>query len=176
MGQHGLASGLQLGGIAEPMLMNLLMFGVAAVAAWRIAASPFPVARAACSGWFAEMMAGLRAKRGVPLDRCGTLVGALMMVFLLPATDLLPPPRLQSLGLSALCFGACAAALSLDLLVGVADVADELIARLGRLRAIYAAVSVGGCAVGAVGLRAIGVLGNDVRDKLLELQALRERI
>ncbi len=63
-----------------------------------------------------------------------------MMVFLLPATGLLLPLRLQSLGLSALCFGACAAALLPGVLMGVAGVADALIARLGRLRAIYAAV------------------------------------
>jgi hypothetical protein len=38
----------------------------------------------------------------------------------LPATGLLLPLRLRSLGLLALWFGACAAALSLGLLVGVA--------------------------------------------------------
>ncbi|MCX2861052.1 hypothetical protein OOZ63_04280 [Paucibacter sp. PLA-PC-4] len=130
MGQHGLAPGLQLGAIAEATLLNLLMFGVAAVAAWRIAASPFPVARAACSGWFAEMTAGMRSKWGVPLNRWWTIVEALMLVFVLPATGLLLPLRLQPLGLSSLCFGACAAALSLGLLVRVADMADALIARM----------------------------------------------
>ncbi|MCU7371685.1 MFS transporter [Paucibacter sp. O1-1] len=143
---------LALGGIATAMLLNLLMFGIAAVAAWRIVAPPFPAERTAGAGWFADLTAGLRAKWGVPLDRWWTLVGALMMVFLLPATGLLLPLRLQSLGLSALWFGACAAALSLGLLLGVVGVADALIARLGRLRAIFAAVGVCGGAAGAIGL------------------------
>lgn len=143
---------LALGDVVTAMGLNLLMFGVAAAAAFRTSAPPFPAQRARTQGWFHDLAAGLRAKWGVPLDRWWTLVGALMMVFLLPATGLLLPLRLQSLGLSALWFGACAAALSMGLLVGVAGVADLLIARCGRIRAIAAAVLCCGLAVGAMGL------------------------
>lgn len=142
---------LALGGVASAMLLNLLLFVIAAVAALRLGVPPFPARPAATRGWFGDLAAGLRAKWSVPLDRWWTLIGALMMVFLLPATGLLLPLRLQSLGLSAAWFGACSAALSLGLLVGVAGVADRLIARVGRARAIAAAVLCCGLAVGGLG-------------------------
>jgi MFS family permease len=83
-----------------------------------------------------------------------------MMIFLLPATGLLLPLRLQSLQLSALWFGACGAALSLGLLAGVAGLADALIQRLDRVRAIGAALALCGLAIGLIGVcdRALGLL------------------
>jgi MFS family permease len=143
---------LALGGVAAAMVLTLLMLGVAASAAFRLGEPPFPAKRAASQGWLGDLAAGLRAKWGVPLDRWWTLVGALMMVFLLPATGLLLPLRLQSLGLSALWFGACVAALSMGVLAGVAGLADALIMRLDRVRAIFAALLVCGTAIGALGL------------------------
>lgn len=149
-GLGGLA--LALGDIAIALLLNLLLFCVAALAAWRLDPPPFPAQRAAPQGWFADLVAGLRAKWGVPLDRWWTLVGALMMVCLLPASGLLLPLRLQALGLSALWFGSCAAALSLGLLAGVAGLADALIRGCGRARAIGVAVLGCGLAIGALGV------------------------
>ena len=105
----------------------------------------------------AGRVAGRRARRtarqrGVPVDRWWTLTGALMMVFFLPATGLLLPLRIQSLGLSAGWFGACGAALSIGVMAGVAGLAGALIERLDRVRAMAAAIGVCGCAVGAAGL------------------------
>jgi len=143
---------LALGDVSLAMVMNLLMFAMATVAAFRLREPQFQAKRTATSGWLGDIGAGLRAKWGVPLDRWWTLTGALMMVFLLPATGMLLPLRLQSLHLSALWFGACGAALSLGLLLGVAGLADHLIARLDRARAMFVALLVCGLAVGAVGL------------------------
>jgi MFS family permease len=143
---------LALGGIAVAMALNLLMFGVAAIAAFRLGEPRFLPRRSPSSGWFGDLAAGLRAKWGVPLDRWWTVTGALIMMFFLPATGMLLPLRLQSLGLSAFWFGACGVTLSLGLLVGVAGAADLLIARLDRVGAISAALLVCGLAVGGVGL------------------------
>lgn len=142
---------LALGGVAEAMTLNLLLFGAAMAAAWRLAGSTPPAPRAASVGWLRDASAGLRAKWGVALDRWWTLTGALMMVFLLPATGMLLPLRLQALELSPAWFGACGAALSLGLLAGVAGLADALIARLDRVRAIGAAIAACGIAIGAIG-------------------------
>lgn len=143
---------LAAGGVAAAMALNLLMLGVATLAAFRLGEPRFQARRAVAAGWFSDLAAGLRAKWGVPLDRWWTLAGALMMVFLLPATGMLLPLRMRSLGLSALWFGACGVAMSLGLLVGVAGAADALIRRLDRARAMGVAVLVCGLAVGAAGL------------------------
>lgn len=143
---------LAVGGVSLAMAINVLLFSVSAIAAWRLVDPPAVTRRAAKAGWFSDLAAGLRAKWGVPLDRWWTLIGALMMVFLMPATGMLLPLRIRALGLSSLYFGACVAALSIGLLAGVAGLADRLIARLDRLRAVYAAVGVCGLAVGAIGL------------------------
>lgn len=142
---------LALGDLLLAMSLNLAMFALAALAAFRLEAPP-PPARRATGGWLGDLRAGLRAKWGVPLDRWWSLSGALMMVFFLPATGLLLPLRLQSLGLSAGWFGACGTALSIGLLVGVLGLADRLITRLDRVRAIGVALLLCGLAVAAAGL------------------------
>lgn len=139
-------------GVAATLALNLLPFGLAALAAWRLHPADAAPGHARGAGWLGDLGAGLRAKWGVRLDRWWTLTGALMMLFLLPATGMLLPLRLQALGLSAGWFGACMAALSLGLLLGVAGLADALIRRLDRVRAIGAAVLLCGLAVGGVGL------------------------
>ncbi|MDC8786125.1 MFS transporter [Roseateles koreensis] len=143
---------LALGGVGSTAVLNLLLCVLAALAAFRLNEPVFAARRAAAGPWFGEMAAGLRAKWGVPLDRWWTVVGALMMVFLLPMTGMLLPLRIQSLGLSPAWFGACGAALSLGLLLGVLGLADALITRLGRARAIAVAVLLCGGAAGAIGL------------------------
>jgi len=87
----------------------------------------------------------------VPLDRWWTLTGALMMVFLFPATGMLLPLRIQALGLSAIWFGSCSAALSFGLLAGMAGTADFIIDRLDRVRSMLAAVLACGLAIGLIG-------------------------
>lgn len=141
---------LALGGIGGAMALNLLLFAIAAVAAWRLAPPRFAAPRAPAGSWCGDLWAGLRAKWGVPLDRWWSLTGALMMVFLLPATGLLLPLRIQGLGLSSLWFGACGAALSLGLLLGVMGLADRLIARLARPGAMFTALAA--CALALVGI------------------------
>lgn len=143
---------LALQGPAVAMTGALLLTVAAAATAMRLDAPGTPSARAAPAGWLADVRAGLRAKWGVPVDRWWTLTGALMMVFFLPATGLLLPLRIQSLGLSAGWFGACGAALSIGVMAGVAGLAGALIDRLDRVRAMAAAIGVCGCAVGAAGL------------------------
>lgn len=143
---------LAAGGVVAAMALNVLLFAVSAIAAWRLVDPSNAMQRTARAGWFSDLAAGLRAKWGVPLDRWWTLIGALMMVFLLPATGMLLPLRMQSLGLSAIWFGACASALPLGLLIGVAGLADRLIARLDRVRAMLTAVLVCGLAIGGIGL------------------------
>lgn len=143
---------LAAGGVITALTLNLLMFGIAAVAAFRLGQPQFPARPAAAGGWLGDMQAGLRAKWCVPLDRWWTLTGALMMVFLLPAIGMLLPLRVQSLGLSSVWYGACGAALSLGLLVGVLGLADRLIARLDRVRAMFAALTLCALAVAGMGL------------------------
>ncbi|MCV2352030.1 MFS transporter [Paucibacter sp. Y2R2-4] len=143
---------LALGGVTWALALVTLLFGIAVLAAFRLDQPRFQVTARTGSSWCQDIMAGLRAKWGVPLDRWWTLTGALMMVFYLPATGMLLPLRLQSLQLSALWFGACSAALSLGLLLGVAGLADRLIHRLDRVRAIFGAIAVCGLALAAIGL------------------------
>lgn len=143
---------LALAGVAAAMAGAALMMLAAAVAAARLQPTPATPAAATRAGWLGDVRAGLRAKWGVPVDRWWTLAGALMMVFFLPATGLLLPLRLQSLGLSGGWLGACGAALSAGVMAGVAGLAEALIRRLDRVRAIAAAIGVCGGAMGAVGL------------------------
>lgn len=151
---------LALGGIPQAMALNVLLFSLACLAAFRLGNPPLAAQAVKSAGWHRDIGAGLRAKWGVVLDRWWSLTGALMMIFLLPATGLLLPLRLQSLQLSALWFGACGASLSLGLLAGVAGLADALIQRLDRVRAIGAALALCGLAIGSIGLcdSALGLL------------------
>ncbi|WP_164962310.1 MFS transporter [Rubrivivax sp. JA1026] len=142
---------LAAAGLPAAMLLNLLLFGVAALAAWNVGSTVRPAGAAPGRGWFDEMADGLRAKWQVRLDRWWTLVGALMMLCLLPATGLLLPLRIQGLGLSAAWFGACSGALSLGLLAGVAGLAPALIERVGRLRALAVATLACAAAIAGVG-------------------------
>lgn len=146
----GLLLGLQgvLAAVAAVLLLNVVALAAAARPGPDVARS----ARVASGSWWRDMGAGLRAKWGVGVDRWWTLVGSLMMVFFLPATGLLLPLRLQSLHLSGGWLGACNAALSAGVMVGVAGVADAWIRRLGRLRAIVAAIALCACAIAAAGL------------------------
>ncbi|MBZ8139755.1 MFS transporter [Rubrivivax gelatinosus] len=148
----GLAGVLLAGaGLGAAMVLNLLLFTLAAVAAWGVGKPGMPAAPSVRRGWFEEMADGLRAKWQVRLDRWWTLVGALMMLCLLPATGLLLPLRIQALGLSAAWFGACSAALSVGLLLGVGGLATALIARVGRSRALALAVVAITAAMAGVG-------------------------
>jgi len=137
-------------GLGAAMALNLALFMLAAWAAWPVGRAEQPAAAAPRRGWFDDMADGLRAKWQVRLDRWWTLVGALMMVCLLPATGLLLPLRIQALGLSAVWFGACSAALSAGLLLGVGGLAPALIDRLGRIRAL--ALVIVACAVAMAGI------------------------
>lgn len=139
-------------GLKLAMVLNLLLFGCAALAAWQLGSAERPAGAAPSRGWFAEMAAGLRAKWRVRLDRWWTLVGALMMLCLLPATGLLLPLRIQGLGLSAAWFGACSAAMSLGLLAGVAGLAPALIERVARVRALAIALLACAAAIAGIGL------------------------
>jgi MFS family permease len=141
---------LVLFGLSGAMALSVLMSAGAAIAAWRLRDPQHPSRQAKSYGWFGEMSAGLRAKWGVPLDRWWTLTGALMMVFLFPATGMLLPLRIHALGLSAIWFGSCSAALSFGLLAGMAATADFIIDRLGRVRSMLAAVLACGLAVGLI--------------------------
>lgn len=134
------------------MALNLVLFGLAAGAAWLPGMPGLPTAAARRRRWLDEMADGLRAKWQVRLDRWWTLVGALMMLCLLPAIGLLLPLRIQALGLSAVWFGACSASLSGGLLLGVAGLAPALINRLGRIRALALVIVSCTAAMAGVGL------------------------
>ncbi|MCV2371119.1 MFS transporter [Roseateles oligotrophus] len=143
---------LAFGGVSQAMMLNVFLFGLASIAAQRLKQAPFAAKPPASACLLRDIAAGLRAKWGVTLDRWWSLTGALMMIFLLPAIGMLLPLRLQSLQLSALWFGACGAALSVGLLLGLAGLADALIHRLDRVRAIGVAVALCGLAVGSIGV------------------------
>lgn len=138
-------------GVAAALALALLLFALAALAAWRTAL-PAAAAAAAPRGWFGDVGAGLRAKWQVRLDRWWTLVGAAMMLCLLPATGLLLPLRIQAAGLSPAWFGACSAALSAGLLLGVAGPGPALIGRLGRVRALALVIAACAAALAGIGL------------------------
>lgn len=146
-----LLGGAALAGLGVPAAMGLaaILHGVAAAAVWRLRPAP-SVAAAPRSGWWHEMAQGVRAKWRVRLDRWWTLVGALMMMCLLPATGLLLPLHLQALGLGAGWFGICQAALSAGLLLGMAGFAPALVQRLGRVRAL--ALVLGACTAALAGM------------------------
>lgn len=149
----GLADGtLAVVDLPWTMVSGLLLFVLSATVAWRIGTPPFPSRAAASRGWCSDLVDGLRAKWGVPLDRWWTLTGALMMVCLLPATGLLLPLHVQALGLSAAWFGACGAALSVGVLAGVAGLAPALIALKGRVCALLLAIGTCALAIAGIGL------------------------
>lgn len=139
-------------GLDAAMALNLALFVLAAGAAWLVGRPGLPASAAQRRGWLDEIADGLRAKWQVRLDRWWTLVGALMMLCLLPATGLLLPLRIQALGLSAAWFGTCCAALSVGLLVGVTWLAPVLIDRLGRIRALALVIVACSTAMACVGL------------------------
>jgi MFS family permease len=139
-------------GLGAAMGLNLGLFTLAAGIAWRMAL-PIGVANPRVQRhWWAELADGLKAKWRVRLDRWWTLVGAVMMLSLLPATGLLLPLRIQVLGLSAAWFGACSAALSLGVLIGVLGLAPWMINRVGRVRALAVAILTCALAMAGVGL------------------------
>jgi len=74
-----------------------------------------------------------------------------MMVCFLPATSMLVPLKLQSLGLGAAWLGACEAALSGGLLLGTFWLADKAVRRLGRWHALLAAVALCGVGLAMIG-------------------------
>lgn len=126
--------------------------------AWRKLSAPArtlpgaPGRNAERAPWWPELRAGLRAKWQVRVDRDWSLCAVLMMLFFGPATGLLVPLRLQSLGLSAAWFGACTGAMSLGVLVGVSGAADRLMRRWGRWRAMLGAIAVCGVCLAGIGL------------------------
>jgi MFS family permease len=138
-------------GIGAALGLNLALFLLAAGAAWWVGVVPAAAAPTPQRAWLTEMAQGLRALWRVRVDRWWTLVGALMLLCLLPATGLLLPLRLQALGLSAGWFGTCNAALSVGLLGGIAGAAPALIRRLGRIRALAVAITVCAAALAAIG-------------------------
>jgi MFS family permease len=149
----GLAGGsLAVVDLPWTMASGLSLFVLSACVAWRIGTPPFPSHAAVGRGWRSDLVDGIRAKWGVPLDRWWTLTGALMMVCLLPATGLLLPLHVQALGLSAAWFGACGAALSVGVLVGVAGLAPALINRKGRVVSLVLAISTCAGAIAGIGL------------------------
>ena len=139
-------------GLDAAMTLNLGLFTLAAGIAWWVAVPASPGQGRVRRPWLAELAEGLRAKWLVRLDRWWTLVGAVMMLSLLPATGLLLPLRIQALGLSAAWFGACSAALSLGVLAGVAGLAPWLIERVGRIRALALVILVCSATMAGVGL------------------------
>lgn len=139
-------------GLDAAMALNVGLFTLAAGVAWWVALPEGPGQGCVRRRWFAELADGLRAKWHVRLDRWWTLVGAVMMLSLLPATGLLLPLRIQALGLSAAWFGACSAALSVGILAGVVGVAPWVIRRVGRIRALALAILVCSAAMAGVGL------------------------
>lgn len=141
-------------GLATVMGLNLGLALLAAGAAWHIGTGSGDrhAVAARRRGWWGEMADGLRAKWQVRLDRWWTLVGALMMLCLLPVTGLLLPLRIQALGLSAAWLGACGAALAGGVLLGVAGLAPAAIKRLGRARALALAITLCALAMWGTGL------------------------
>jgi MFS family permease len=139
-------------GLKATMAANLALCVMAACAAWRVGTPVLPATGTRRHGWFHEIADGLRAKWRVRLDRWWTMVGALMMLCLLPATGLLLPLRIQALGLTAVWFGACSAAMSVGLLLGVAWLAPALVTRLGRIRALALVIVACAAAMTGIGL------------------------
>lgn len=139
-------------GLDMAMAANVAVCTLATGAAWRLVTPATAAAAPRPRRWFGEMAAGLRAKWQVRLDRWWTLAGALMMLCLLPATGLLLPLRMQALGLSAAWFGACNAAISVGLLMGVAWIAQALIDRLGRVGALAVVIPACTAAMAGIGL------------------------
>lgn len=138
-------------GLGAAMGMNLVLFTVAAVVAWSPSLPHRPAHGSSRRRWWGELADGLRAKWRVRLDRWWTLVGAVMMLSLLPATGLLLPLRIQALGLSAAWFGACGAALSVGVLAGVAGIAPWVIGRVGRVRCLALVILVCSAAMAGIG-------------------------
>lgn len=139
------------GGVGVAFTLQALL----AVAACGLALRTRPHApsspKRSTESWRASLLAGLRAKWQVRVDRWWSLTGALMMIFFLPATGLLLPLRLQAIGASPIWLGLCGSALSLGVLAGVLGLADRCMTRLGRLRAMFAAIAVCGLSVGLIG-------------------------
>lgn len=160
----GTLGGPALGGVALAMGDTAWAFGLQAllaIGAWALACRAAPGAPASAASpaspvtpreaWATSLLAGLRAKWQVRVDRWWSLAGALMMVFFLPATGMLLPLRLQALGASPAWLGLCSSALSVGVLAGVLGIADRCMGRLGRIRAMAAAIAVCGLSLGGVG-------------------------
>jgi MFS family permease len=142
---------LALGDVGLAFVLQLAL-AIAALVLARKTRPPAPSTSArSTESWRASLVAGLRAKWRVRVDRWWSLTGALMMVFFLPATGMLLPLRLQKLGASPAWLGLCGSALSLGVLVGVLGIADRCMTRLGRMRAMVVAIAVCGLSLGAVG-------------------------
>ena len=142
---------LSQGGVSAAFTLQALLAVAACGLALRTRSQAPSSSRRATESWGASLLAGLRAKWRVRVDRWWSLTGALMMIFFLPATGLLLPLRLQSIGASPIWLGLCGSALSLGVLAGVLGLADRCMARWGRLRAMFAAIATCGLSVGLIG-------------------------
>ena len=138
-------------GTSGPMVLNVLALSIATATAYLIRAEHVRRVSHAPRRWMEDLWDGFRAKWGVRMDRNWSLIGALMMIFLLPATGLLLPLRVRELSLSSIWFGACGTALSLGVLAGVLGGADFLIQRLNRVRALYLSLALCSAFVAAMG-------------------------
>ncbi len=147
-----LLAGLALacGPLQASLCLHAILAGLCAAAGLALRG---PAIRAVDVGrppWLDLLRAGWRAKWQVRVDRWWTLSGALMMLFYGPAVGLLLPLRLQALHASTAWLGLCQAALAMGVLIGVLGVAEALIQRVGRHRAMMTAVALCGLCIGAL--------------------------
>lgn len=91
-------------------------------------------------GWKSEVVAGLRAKWHIPIDRAWTIYAFFSMMFLGPAIGMLLPVKIHDLNLSATYLGATEAALGCGMLLGALWGAPRVIRYAGRFKASMGAV------------------------------------
>jgi MFS family permease len=115
--------------------------------------APQPRATAETRGsWRSELIGGARAKWRIALERNWTIITFVVGLSLVPCIGMLMPLKVHSMGLSGRWLGICEASVSLGMLAGAAIGANErVVARMGRFRLRFAAITLLGPALVLVG-------------------------
>lgn len=143
---------LSMAGVSFALWTQVGLVGVALVLMESLKITPSSTPPEARGSWWNELVAGVRAKWHIVLERNWTIITFVIGLSLVPCIGMLLPLKVHAMGLSGQWLGICEASVSLGLLAGAAvGTQAALINRLGRFRLRLIAITLLGPALVLVG-------------------------
>jgi MFS family permease len=143
---------LTIEGVSFALWTQVVLIVLALVLMEGLPAAPPPAVAETRGSWRTELMAGARAKWRIVLERNWTIITFIVGLSLVPCIGMLLPLKVHAMGLPGRWLGICEASVSLGMLAGAAVGANaRIVARLGRFRLRFAAITLLGPALILVG-------------------------